>query len=596
MQRGTMRFRFTILTVLLIITFTSIGLYTQHALSRIEVNNLTENQLYQLESLMLQMRRNEKDFLAREISNPDFYITRESKYLSRFEQNHHKAISLIDELKSSGSIQRNQMALKIDSISTYLKRYHKIFFTIKNELLVQGFKDYGLVGQMREAIHKIENTLKRQNDDKLMVYMLMSRRHEKDFLIRKDLKYKDKFTEHLVDFKMAIERSAYTQEVKQEMLVLLNDYEDTFVRMVSKKEEIGLDEKSGLMGQLRSQVHQVEPLLNESKIVLMAAIKRSTRNTNLMTLAFIVFGASVVVFFSIYIFKGVRKLLGAEPFVVAQIAQQVAAGNLVVDDALKQDSKGVLKAFVIMIDQLEQLIHKVAIVSNRLNTTGQALSSSSKDLSHGAQLQASSLQEIATTMEEISANISQNSINAQQTNQSSKATKEELVQVNNNALDSLSTVRRINEQVSTITEIAQKTNILALNAAVEASRAGDHGRGFSVVAQEVRKLAEHSKQASDEIVNLSSNSLSITEVTSKRLLVLLPELNTNSERINEISNASTEQSNGVQQVSSTLQQINRITQENAHASEHLNSSVNELAKQSEELLATIKRFKIRQAV
>jgi|GEM_PF-3998824 len=221
MQRGTMRFRFALLTFLLIITFSAIGLYTHFSLESIQKNVLIENRIYQLESLMLQMRRNEKDFLARAVTDPDFYKTNSNKYLTRFGENMGVSVEICEQLKQEKLIIDNNMVPMIDSIHQSLSNYQHIFKQLKTTAYQKGFKDYGLVGKMRQAIHNIESTLKQYNDDHLMVFMLMGRRHEKDFLLRHDIKYKKKFLSNVDKFQKAIQQSSYNMTTKDEMLALL---------------------------------------------------------------------------------------------------------------------------------------------------------------------------------------------------------------------------------------------------------------------------------------------------------------------------------------------------------------------------------------
>ncbi|MCG8578593.1 MAG: methyl-accepting chemotaxis protein, partial [Bacteroidales bacterium] len=452
MQPGTMRFRFTLLTVLLIITFSGIGFYTHFALQNIKSNNTIENNIYNLEALMLQMRRNEKDFLARAVSDPKFYTSSKSIYATRLNSNMNAAIEICQELTNNRFIKKNNMTQMVDSIHESLNNYHYIFKQIKGNVLQKGFKDYGMVGEMRQAIHNIETTLKQYNDDKLMVYMLMSRRHEKDFLIRHDLKYKSKFLDNAEKFRAAIRQSNYQAKSKEQMINLFNNYEKTFIQVVSKQTDLGLDEKSGLLGELRNEVHQIEPVIQRAKTILVEELARNTSSTTGWIIFFISIGATLVVTFSIIILRGVRRMLGAEPYEVAEIANQVANGDLEINIQIRQNAKGVLQTFVIMVDTLQSLMNEISEVVFQLNKTSSTLGTTSSEMAQGALTQASSFEEIASSMEEINSNAQHNSYNSQNTFKSSNEASMELEKVKTKAGDSYETVKTISDKVRIITE------------------------------------------------------------------------------------------------------------------------------------------------
>jgi methyl-accepting chemotaxis protein len=236
----------------------------------------------------------------------------------------------------------------------------------------------------------------------------------------------------------------------------------------------------------------------------------------------------------------------------------------------------------------------LAIKSSTFNLlkVSKNLSQSSESLSQGASEQASSFEEVSSTMEQIAANIEQNLDNARKTADFSKTAAADILTLSDASKESLDFIKKISEKILIINDIAFQTNILALNAAVEAARAGEQGKGFAVVATEVRKLAERSKQAADEIISLSSTSVVVTENLENLMTGMLPDIQKTNELVQGITLASMEQNNGASQVNDAIQKLNSVTQQFASASEQIAVNANHFMVESEELKKLISYFKI----
>ena len=299
----------------------------------------------------------------------------------------------------------------------------------------------------------------------------------------------------------------------------------------------------------------------------------------------------IALLFAFLLTRDVIKQLGCEIFEAAEIAQSFANGDLTYKFR-EGNNTGLYGHLQNTTYKLKEIMASIISGTVSISTASQQTSTTSQQLSQGANEQASSVEEVSSTMEEMVANIQQNKENAGQTEKIALGAYQGIQGVSGQSQETVDANKQIAEKIGIVSDIAFQTNILALNAAVEAARAGEHGKGFAVVAAEVRKLAERSKVAAEEIVELAQNSLNLAEQTGKKMEEILPEVGTTTQLVQEIASASLEQNNGATQVNNAVQQLNNVTQQNAASSEELATSAEEMNSQAEQLKELVAFFNV----
>lgn len=301
--------------------------------------------------------------------------------------------------------------------------------------------------------------------------------------------------------------------------------------------------------------------------------------------------------FFLQLAKAMNKVLATSEVGINEVARvlgAISAGDLSqridmpfsgIFDKLKNDANT-------SCERLSDIILEVRAVTNSVSSAVLELNSTAQSISKSTATQAGGVEQATQSVEEISSSVAHNTDNANITDQIAATAAEQAARGDEAVRETVIAMRNIAAKIGIVDDIANQTNLLALNASIEAARAGDQGLGFSVIAKEVRSLAERSQIAAGEISELAVSSVAISESAGQLLATMIPSIRQTSSLVQEIAAASKEQNLGLNHISQSMNQLSQGTQQNAAVAEELTSTAEYLSEQAGQLQDLVDFFKV----
>lgn len=539
----------------------------------------------------------------------DFILKNNEEAITEFKKRYDILSELVDE--ESSAMTDPALAEKMKVITGSIKAYDKGFDSVVNymklrdEQLVAILEPQGLL--MREAMTDIMTSAFSDQDAQAAYYagqvqesLLLARLYVVKYL-SSNAKADVERAHQEFDGSMAARLKTLDENLSNPQRRALLDkfnvareqYEralDEINKIIVARNAVIADELDRIGPIVADAAEDIKISIQKHQDTLGPQVKKDNETT-ILTVIIISIGAVFIgIILAWFLVRLIKKPLGGEPSEMQSIARSIADGDLTVE-FVEGEASGVYAAMKEMVAGLNNVIEQVRSGADNLASASQEVSATAQSMSSSTNEQASSVEETSSSMEQMTASINQNTENAKVTDKMAGKAAAEAVEGGQAVEQTVLAMKQIAEKISIIDDIAYQTNLLALNAAIEAARAGEHGKGFAVVAAEVRKLAERSQVAAQEIGSVASSSVKLAETAGRLLGEIVPSINKTSDLVQEISAASEEQSSGVGQINSAMGQLNIITQQNASSSEELSATAEEMSAQAEQLQAAISFFK-----
>ncbi|MBW7971760.1 HAMP domain-containing methyl-accepting chemotaxis protein [Bradyrhizobium sp. BR 10289] len=589
---------------------------------------------------MLEARRNEKNFQQRRTES--------------YAKAHADLIGPID--RDFDEVQRQMAAGGLSALSDKMKsaqegfrRYASDFAALVAAETRLGLNEtLGLSGSLRAAVHDIEAKLKEIDDPRSTTWMLMMRRHEKDFMLRRDPKYIAEVKKAGVEFSNAIEVVAVSEAVMKDIMAKLQKYQSGFAAWAEAAQQ-----SAALDNSMEKAFREIEPAMVEVRAAVDAAHRQAdaaeaaTREA-VRVWMMVAFGLTVVVLSVVGFLLGrsISKVLGDMIAAMTRLARgelsisvpgigrkdeigemagavEVFRTNMAEAERLRAeqaeaDARGhqqrkadmqrladtfegavgeIIETVSSAATELEASSNTLTRAAERGNGLATAVAAASEEASANVQSVSSASEEMTSSISEISRQVQESARVADVAVGQAQRTNERVAELTKAA-------SRIGDVVELINTIASQTNLLALNATIEAARAGEAGKGFAVVATEVKALAEQTAKATGEI----SQHIGAIQTATEDSVGAIKEIGDTIARMSEISSmiaaaveeqgAATQEisrniqhaAQGTSEVSANIGDVQRGAGETGAASAQVHSAAQSLSRESNRLKSEVARF------